>query len=151
MEAKGINGQMELTPDLVRIRRKGVMSFLTQGSKGDKEILISQVTSIQLKPANMLTNGYIQLAFAGGKESKGGLLDATKDENTIMFNRGQQAAFEAMRDELNRRMIAARRPAPAAAAPVDFTAQLERLARLREQGILSDEEFQAQKARILAG
>jgi Domain of unknown function (DUF4429)/Short C-terminal domain len=151
MEAKGINGQMELTPDIVRIKRKGVMSFLTQGAKGDKEILISTITSIQFKPANMLTNGYIQLAFSGGKESKGGILDATKDENTVMFNRGQQGTFEALRDELNRRMIAARKPAQAAPAAVDFTAQLERLARLREQGILTDEEFQAQKARILAG
>jgi hypothetical protein len=147
MEAKGINGQLELTPDVVRIRRKGMMSLLTQGAKGDKDILISQITSVQFKPANMLTNGYIQVAFSGGKESKGGLMDAVKDENTVMFKRGQQQAFEAFRDELNRRMLAARKPA--AAAPVDFTVQLERLAKLREQGVLTDEEFQAQKARIL--
>lgn len=151
MEAKGINGQLELTPDVLRIRRKGIMSFLTQGAKGDKEILISQITSVQFKTANMITNGYIQFAFSGGKESKGGVFDATRDENTVMFNRGQQASFEALRDELNRRVLAARAPSPAPAAAVDFTAQLERLARLREQGVLTDEEFQAQKARILAG
>jgi Domain of unknown function (DUF4429)/Short C-terminal domain len=150
MEAKGINGQMELAADVVRIKRKGMMSLLTQGARGEKEILISKITSIQFKPASMITNGFIQLAFSGGKESKGGLLDATKDENTVMFNRGQQAAFEALRDELNRRMAASSHSAPAAPA-ADFTAQLERLARLREQGILTEEEFQAQKARILAG
>jgi hypothetical protein len=42
-------------------------------------------------------------------------------------------------------------PAPAAAAPAggDVIAQLKDLAALRDQGILTDEEFAAQKARIL--
>jgi putative oligomerization/nucleic acid binding protein len=31
----------------------------------------------------------------------------------------------------------------------DVIGQLERLGKLREQGILSDEEFQAQKAKLL--
>ena len=42
-------------------------------------------------------------------------------------------------------------PAPAAASQEDRIAQLERLAGLRDQGILSDEEFAAEKARILNG
>jgi len=40
-------------------------------------------------------------------------------------------------------------PAPAAAAP-DPIEQLKELAALKEQGILTDEEFAAQKAKILA-
>jgi hypothetical protein len=41
-------------------------------------------------------------------------------------------------------------PAPAAAAPVDpTTAQLQKLAELHNQGILSDEEFSAAKAKAL--
>lgn len=40
--------------------------------------------------------------------------------------------------------------APAAPAP-DMIEQLERLGQLRSQGILTDEEFAAQKARLLAG
>jgi hypothetical protein len=39
-------------------------------------------------------------------------------------------------------------PAPAAAAP-DPIAQLKQLAELKEQGILTEEEFTAQKAKIL--
>ena len=43
-------------------------------------------------------------------------------------------------------------PAPAAAAPpVDTLSQLERLADLKTQGILTEAEFEAQKAKILAG
>lgn len=41
-------------------------------------------------------------------------------------------------------------PPPAAAQP-DMVEQLERLAKLKEQGILTDEEFAAQKQKLLAG
>ena len=39
--------------------------------------------------------------------------------------------------------------APAAAPADDLTAQLEALAKLREQGILTEDEFSAKKAQIL--
>ena len=39
--------------------------------------------------------------------------------------------------------------APAAAPQDDLTAQLESLAKLRDQGILTEEEFSAKKAQIL--
>jgi Short C-terminal domain len=41
-------------------------------------------------------------------------------------------------------------PAPPPAPPVDTVAQLKGLAELRDQGILTDAEFDAQKAKILA-
>jgi hypothetical protein len=40
-------------------------------------------------------------------------------------------------------------PAPAAAGP-DLVTQLKELAALKEQGVLTDAEFAAQKARLLA-
>jgi hypothetical protein len=44
---------------------------------------------------------------------------------------------------------AAPAPAPPAAPAPDPVAQLKELAALKEQGVLTDEEFAAQKARIL--
>ena len=41
-------------------------------------------------------------------------------------------------------------PAPAAAPPRDTVAQLKDLAELKAQGVLTDAEFAAQKAKILA-
>ena len=40
-------------------------------------------------------------------------------------------------------------PAPAPAAEPDLATQLQQLAQLHEQGILTDEEFSAKKAQIL--
>jgi hypothetical protein len=42
-------------------------------------------------------------------------------------------------------------PAPAAPAEDDMLARLEKLGQLHEAGVLTDEEFAAQKAKILAG
>jgi hypothetical protein len=44
---------------------------------------------------------------------------------------------------------AAPAPAPAAAAEPEYMAELEQLAKLRDQGILSPEEFEAKKKQIL--
>jgi hypothetical protein len=40
-------------------------------------------------------------------------------------------------------------PAPAAPAAPDYAAELEQLAQLKAQGILTDEEFEAKKKQIL--
>ncbi|MFE9814302.1 SHOCT domain-containing protein [Streptomyces sp. NBC_00236] len=64
----------------------------------------------------------------------------------------EQMAEEQMRQQTQ--MQAARQQAPqqqAAQAPADdLIGQLERLAELKKQGILTDAEFEAQKARLLA-
>ena len=46
---------------------------------------------------------------------------------------------------------AAAAPPPAPAPANDLTSQLQQLATLKEQGILSDEEFAAAKAKLISG
>jgi multidrug resistance efflux pump len=59
----------------------------------------------------------------------------------------QQAAMQAAAEQA----VAAQQAAAPAAAPAaaDPIAELERLAQLKQQGILSDEEFAAAKAKLL--
>jgi len=102
MEAKGINGTLILGKGYVEIVRTGFMSFATHGFKGNKKIAIKQISAVQSKPAGILTNGYIQFSFIGGTESKGGILLATHDENTVMFNKKQQLEFERIKKELEK-------------------------------------------------
>lgn len=145
IKAKGVNGQIELYDNKVCIRRKGVLGFLTQGLKGDKSIMISTITSVQFKQAGMLTNGYIQFAFMGGQEAKSGLFKGTQDENTVMFNVKQQPLFEKIRDAVEDLIQAGAAPV----AAVSDADELEKLAGLVDKGILTAEEFQAKKERIL--
>jgi hypothetical protein len=146
VKADGHNGQLEMTKTSVIIKRKGAISFLSQGMKGDKEILISQISSIQFRNAGSLVNGYIQLAFVGGQEAKGGIIEATKDENTVMFLLVQQLEFEAFKQELQERINKSRAGNNKSHSSLD---ELEKLASLRDRKIITDEEFETKKRQLL--
>jgi len=143
--AKGINGQIELYSNKVRIIRKGIVGFLTQGLKGDKEILISSITSIQFKKAGGLTNGYVQFAFMGGKDAKGGIFQATHDENSVMFKPKQQPEFERIKEEIEKRIQAGNIPS----SSFSSADEIAKLADLRDKGILTEDEFQQKKKQVL--
>lgn len=62
----------------------------------------------------------------------------------------QQQQYEAQQYEAQQQAAAQQPAAPAApAGGVDLVAELQKLATLRQQGILSDDEFAAAKARLL--
>lgn len=94
VSVKGKNGQITLKPKRVIIKRKGFVAFAGHGLKGDKEIPIKNITAVQFKSAGIMTNGYIQLSILGGLECRGGLFDATKDENTVFFSKAKENGFK---------------------------------------------------------
>jgi hypothetical protein len=147
IKADGHNGQLEMNKTSVFIKRNGMMSFLSQGLKGDKEILIAQISSIQFKTSNGLLNGYIQFAFVGGSEAKGGIAEATQDENTVMFRTEQQPSFEAFKKELQERMNNLH--TGGARSSHSSLDELEKLSSLRDRKIITDEEFEAKKRQLL--
>lgn len=116
---------------------------MTQGVKGDKEILISKISSIQLKQASFFTNGFIQFSLSGSNDSKGGILDATKDENSVMFKSSQQAEFVGLKEKLQYLMSSEN----SSTSSLD---ELEKLANLLQKGIITQDEFDAKKKSILA-
>ncbi|MDQ3756505.1 MAG: DUF4429 domain-containing protein [Actinomycetota bacterium] len=146
LTGKGVNGQVEVDGEWITIRRKGAMAKMSQGLKGDKRIPIANVQAVQFKKAG-LTNGYLQFTLAGGVESRGGVFDATKDENTVMFTGRHKAEFEAIRDYVEDSIT--RRLGHGDAPGVDVAGQLEKLALLRDQGVLSEAEFDGQKSKLL--
>ena len=90
-------------------------------------------------------NGYIQFSFIGGSEAKGGFVQATQDENSVLFRANQQAAVEVLRDELQRR-ISSETSKSLQTSSMD---ELEKLAVLRDKGVVSEEEFQQKKKMLL--
>jgi len=107
LEVKGVNGTVVFDGSMVVIRRSGAMARLTLG-KGEKRIPLRSIAAVQFKPAGMV-RGFIQFTIPGGNErrSKFGsqTTDAAKDENSVLFNTGQQSAFEALRDAIEARLI----------------------------------------------
>lgn len=79
-------------------------------------------------------------AAVGGAASRAGKRHARRD----VYNQPARQAYNP-----TQAAPPAAAPVPAAAAPVDETGELERLAKLHESGALTDAEFAAAKARVL--
>lgn len=141
-------GTVEVLDNVLIIRRKGITGFLTQGLKGEKRIPFSSITSVQFKEPG-ITTGYIQFGIMGGMESRGGVFDATTDENTVLFLAKALKEFRQLRDIVDSRIgrPAQATPAPAASS-VSFSEELTRLADLRDRGVLTEDEFAEEKARL---
>ena len=145
--ARGRNGQMTVTPTKIVISRKGAMGFISQGHKGEKEIDLSQISAVQFKKPGLGTVGYIQFSFLGGSETKGGIRDAVKDENTILFKGGKvEAEFVKAKQLID--AYRARLRGEGATTKASFD-DLEHLAQLRDRGIITEEDFAAKKKQIL--
>ncbi|MGS0765687.1 SHOCT domain-containing protein [Syntrophomonas curvata] len=144
----GVNGQLTLYSDKIVIKRKGALSKMTQGFfKGDKTIYLKQITSIQVKPASSLTNGYIQFSIPGGNENTKGLISATQDENTVVFAKKHNSVVEKIKDEIERlQSTIFNENTIASISPAD---ELKKFKALLDEGILTQEEFDKKKAQLL--
>lgn len=93
-------------------------------------------------------------AVVGGMTRKQAVAAEQQQKLAEYQQQEQQAAMEAAAAQAVAAQQAAAQPqtaqpAPAAADAGDTIAQLERLAQLQQQGILSPEEFAAMKAKLL--
>ena len=105
--AKGVNGQVTLLEDRIRIERKGAVSFLTYGFRGTKEILIREMTSIEYKDAGGVLNGHILFLYRGGRDVKTSVFgdnSVASNENAVIFTRDNQVAFDTLRGMLDDKM-----------------------------------------------
>lgn len=148
MVATGLNTRILLLKDIVRIERIGWRNALSGASRIERDILISQIVSIQFKKAGLLSNGYIELMLMHYDESHKEDPEHGMDDAIIFFRPGQQKAFEALREMLEARMTSGgsgRVPSPAS---TDLD-QLEKLASLLDKGIITEEEFSRKKKQLL--
>lgn len=139
MRAKGSSGELFLLRDRVRIVQSG---FASRAKYGETEISLSQITSITFKDPKFLT-GRISFLFPGAGTSLG--LSGINMRYTVMFTSQQKDAFEAIKKAIEER-IATLRIAPKASNPLD---DLEKLASLRDKGIITEDEFRQKKKQIL--
>ncbi|MEE4598236.1 DUF4429 domain-containing protein [Streptomyces sp. DSM 41524] len=151
LNVDGYGGQIQFDGLYVTITRKGFLARATRG-KGEKRLHISQITAVQWKPAGWAVNGYIQFTIPGGNEvrSRAGrqTTDAAKDENSVVFTKGQQPEFEKLRAAIDE-AIAQQHAPQALAGQVSAAEEVARLAQLRDQGVITEEDFQGAKRRLL--
>jgi len=145
----GVGGQLDVYEDKLTITLKGVMGLMTKGLKGSKTIPFISITAIQFKQASSLVNGYLQFTVPGGNESAGGITGAVSDENSFMFrDKKNNEMAQQIKDYIESTISKLHAPQAAAAAP-SLSDELLKLSQLKDQGILTDEEFQAAKEKLM--
>jgi hypothetical protein len=140
---------LTISGDTVTIQKRGWANALASGMNGDRTIQVSSLTAVQMKPAGKITVGYILFSYAGSKPFMGGIWEATQDPDAFLFTNdlnGQVAEFKA---KVERKMRESKHPAPANHPTVLLTDELRKLAEFRQQGILSQAEFEAAKKKLL--
>jgi hypothetical protein len=144
----GFNGQVELYSDKVIIKRKGFAAKVFYGftnPKGEKTIYLDQITAIQIKQP-YFTSGYMQFTIPGGIESRTGVFDATRDENSVVIQSKQQ--YEIASEIKN--IIEKLRSSSSVTAGVSSNAdELRKFKQLMDDGIISKEEFEQKKKQLL--
>lgn len=146
-EFKG-SGKSIITIDgnFIRIKRKGFVNFMNHGLDGEKTIDINNLTGIQVKKAGF-TSGYIQFIFMGSQESKKGVFAATQDENTVMFVKKEQKMADEIKEYIE--TFLAKKNNSQVAATISGADEILKYKELLDQGIITDEEFQAKKKQVL--
>ncbi|PEI77461.1 hypothetical protein CN526_26785 [Bacillus wiedmannii] len=132
--------------NFIRIKRKGALNFFNHGLDGEKTIDINNLTGIQVKKAGF-TNGYIQFIFLGSQESKKGVFAATQDENTVMFAKKEQKMADEIKEYIEG--FLANKSKPQVAATVSGADEILKYKELLDQGVITEEEFQAKKKQLL--
>lgn len=146
LTAKGQNGTVTFDGQIVTITRKGFLAATTQG-RGEKRIPIQSISAIQLKTAG-LGQGFISFTIAGAAEKQSRMgrqsRDAFADENSVVFLRKSNQAMTEIRDA-----IEAAVNAPTGGATTTSADEIGKYGELHRQGLITDEEFAAAKAKLL--
>lgn len=132
--------------DKITITRKGSLNFMNQGIKGAKTIPLKSVTSIQIKRPGM-TNGYIQFGVLGGLESRAGVFNATQDENTVMFSKKYYDDMLNLKENIESIIFSKSSDDHAVSSVAD---ELLKLKQLLDADVLTKDEFEQQKIKLLA-
>lgn len=144
------NDDLELDGDRIILRRRGVANALAAGLNGERTIFISSLTSVQMKIAGLLSPGYILFSYAGSRPFFGGLIEATQDPDAFIFGREQNDRVAAVKAKIEKLMRDSRKTVPASNPASSLSDEIRKLADLRQQGSLTQEEFEQAKKKLIA-
>lgn len=158
ISATGSDGTVTVDGDTVSIKRKGLMGKLqTATGNGDETFSLKNVAGIGFKSWSMVSGkGHLQfgLVEADGTAhfSDSFLGNASHDKHTLVFGMSAQKEFEAVRDYclplIGGKAAFQSAAQSAGQGSISKTDQLKRLTELKDLGVLTEEEFQREKAKL---
>ena len=104
---------------------------------------------MQYKETNLMSSGYIQFTISGGNEFSGGVRSALEDENRVVCGFNSET-FLAIKDfietKIADRIDGSYQNSPSSNSIAD---ELTKISKLLENGLITEEEFQTLKSKII--
>lgn len=144
----GVNGQIRVYEDRIVISRSGFLGYASQGLAGQKTIPMDSIMSVQFRAATSLVNGFIQFGILGGHESRGGVINAIDDENSVMFRESSNNEACKVKDYIES-IILNRNKNSGGAVQFSPADELRKFKELLDMGAITQEEFDTAKKKIL--
>jgi hypothetical protein len=145
--ADGVNGLIAVTKSNI---------YLVRGKLLEKKLVktygIKNISSIEIRKPGLMFNGHFQIITSGNQDKtkrNSSTFDYVKDENTVMIRGNFDEFLEVekliyqFRDDLNETK------STEGTSNDDVITKIEKLARLKEQNIITEEEFELKKKDLL--
>jgi len=104
IKAKGLTGIVTFDGQALTITRKGLSQFNSGRGQAEVSLPVSQVTGLDWKDANFVTNGFIRFLVDGETPkplpSLFRMTAASGQDNAVVFKQSSSADFRQLRDAI---------------------------------------------------
>ena len=132
----------------------GALDYISKkmsgGNSGTKKVDIENIVSIQHREPMGISAGFIQFAFAGSLEYRGGITNAVNDENSILYDTPRTAEARKIVMYIEKRRKELKDPVKTAPiTQVSSADELKKYKELLDAGVITQEEFDLKKKELL--
>ena len=154
MEVNANKANIQLFRNKIKIsrRKKG---GLFGGIPQEKVIMLKDISNINFTPVIKWRTvyGFIQFVVIGAQNRQYSgnpreYSEVDSDENVVTFGNKEMPVFEELRDAVEEQLSSLREDGNIITSTSNLD-ELEKLAGLRDKGIITEEEFQAKKKQLL--
>jgi hypothetical protein len=158
MSLKATNGTIVVYEDRVVIVRKGLGSLALQGIKGDRTFFYSDLSGVEYKKPSIMANGYMKFLTSGTLDinAKVGIFGSSKqsgeDPNTVIlraFDKKVPIESEKIYNFLMKKISDIKKANNNSSTGISSADEILKFKNLLENGIISEEEFEAKKKQLL--
>ncbi len=158
MSLKATNGTIVVYEDRVVIERKGLFSLASQGIKGDRTFFYCDLSGVEYKKPSIMANGYMKFITSGTKDidAKVGMFGSSRqsaeDPNTVLlraFDKKVPIESEKIYNFLMKKISDIKKANINSHTAISSADEILKFKNLLDNGIISEEEFEAKKKQLL--
>lgn len=140
------NGKFDVTVGngTLKVLPKGFSNAINKGLSGEKIYDLKNISGVQYKKPGM-TTGYLQIILIGGRDARGGVMGAVRDENSITFSKKEDHLILELKEYIEKSI--SDRSAPASSS--SNLDEIKKLKDLLDIGAITQEEYDAKKTQLL--